>query len=120
LENKTIKFLVDECSGPAVARWLFQEGFEVYSVFDENAGISDLEIIKKAQKENWVIITNDKDFGDLIFRDAHPHCGVIFMRLQNERSTNKIKCLKRLLAQFSNQIENRFIVVTETNVRFAK
>jgi len=119
LSNKNIKFLVDECTGPNAARWLIDNEYKVYSVYDKNAGLSDKAIIKKAKEENWVIITNDKDFGDLIFRDQHKHCGVILLRLQNERSSNKISCLKKVLEQFFNQIENSFIVVTETNIRIA-
>jgi predicted nuclease of predicted toxin-antitoxin system len=114
-----IRFLVDECTGPSVAKWLSKEGYEVFSVFDESPGINDKEILKKAYEENWVIITNDKDFSDLIFKDLHPHRGVIFLRLSNERSINKINCLEKLLTQFPDKIKDQFVVVTETNVRIA-
>lgn len=113
----TIRFIVDECTGPSVAKWLSGEGYEVFSVFDETPGIDDKEIITKAHEGNWVIITNDKDFSDLIFRDSHPHRGVIFLRLSNERSANKIRCLKKLLAQFPDRIKDQFVVVSESNVR---
>lgn len=43
-----MRFLVDECTGPGVARWLRDQGHEVYSVFNENRGISDETIIEKA------------------------------------------------------------------------
>lgn len=119
MDSKNLKFLVDECAGPNLAKWLIDKGYEVYSVYDKNPGLSDETIIKKTREENWVIITNDKDFGDLIFRDSHKHCGVILLRLQNERSSNKIDCLKRVLEQFAEQIENNFMVVTETNIRIA-
>ncbi len=117
MEAKKTKFLVDECTGPNVAKWLTNNGYVVYSVFDENPGISDVEIIKKATEENWVIITNDKDFGDLVFRDHQQHSGIILLRLKNERSIHKINCLKKLLEQFSDEIDNNFIIVTETSIR---
>jgi len=118
--TKALKFLVDECTVPNVANWLKDIGYTVFSVFDENAGINDLGIIKKAQKENWVIITNDKDFGDFIFRDNHRHYGVILLRLQNEKSANKISCLEKFLVEFYDRIENNFIVITERNIRITK
>jgi len=68
-----------------VAEWLLSEGYEVHSIFDENRGTTDEEIIQKAADEDWVIITNDKDFAELIFKKNYEHCGVIFMRLNNER-----------------------------------
>ena len=64
-----MRFLVDECTGPVVARWLRQRGYEVFSVYEQARGITDDEIIAKANSEKWILITNDKDFGEQIFRD---------------------------------------------------
>ena len=76
-----MRFLVDECTGPKVAAWLRVQGHEVFSVFDEARGIQDDTVIQKAHDENWILITNDKDFGEKVFRERRPHRGVIFMRL---------------------------------------
>ena len=58
-----MRFLVDESTGPRVAAWLCQEGHEVFSVYDQARGMADEEIIQKAFIENWILMTNDKDFG---------------------------------------------------------
>jgi predicted nuclease of predicted toxin-antitoxin system len=63
-----MRFLVDECTGPAVARWLRNQGHEVYSVFEEAQGARDDWIIQKAFDKDWILITNDKDFGDKVYR----------------------------------------------------
>jgi predicted nuclease of predicted toxin-antitoxin system len=54
-----VKFIVDECTGPAVARWLRSEGHEVISVFEDYRGMDDDEIIKKALAEESILITNE-------------------------------------------------------------
>jgi uncharacterized protein with PIN domain len=59
-----MRFLVDECTGPKVARWLREQGHEVFLVYDEARGMQDEPIIQKAFAENWILITNDKDFGE--------------------------------------------------------
>ena len=59
-----MRFLVDECTGPAVAEWLRDHSHEVFSVFEEARGMDDDAIIRKAFAENWILITNDKDFGE--------------------------------------------------------
>jgi len=118
--SENIKFLIDECTGSKVAEWLENEGYEVYSVFDKSRGISDEEIIQKASEEDWVLVTNDKDFGELVFKNAYEHCGVIFLRLNNERYLNKINCLEKLLSNHLDQIKNQFVVVTETTVRIVE
>ena len=64
------------------------------------------------------MITNDKDFGEKIYRDNLPHKGIILLRLQDERSSNKIDVLKRLLSVHLQRIPNSFVVATETQVRF--
>jgi predicted nuclease of predicted toxin-antitoxin system len=114
-----MRFLVDECTGSKVARWLRDRGYEVFSVYDEARGISDDEVLQKALNENWILITNDKDFGDKIFREGNLHRGIIFLRLENERATNKINKLQLLLENYADRLPEQFVVVTENKVRFA-
>ena len=113
-------FLVDECAGPKVAGWLRNQGHEIFSVFDEARGMNDDEVITKAYDEDWILITNDKDFGMKVYRGQLPHRGVIFMRLEDERAANKIEVLQRLLSAYSDRLADRFVVVTDTRVRFAR
>src|SRR5436309_15355738 len=115
-----MKFLVDECNGPEVARWLKEQGHDVFSVYDQARGINDDRVAQIAQSERRILITNDRGFGEKVFRERRPHHGVVFLRLANERSGNKIRVLEQLLNQHSDAIENRLVVVTETRVRFAK
>jgi predicted nuclease of predicted toxin-antitoxin system len=115
-----MRFLVDESTGPWVARWLGEEGHDVFSVYDQSRGIPDDEIIQKASREGWILITNDKDFGDKVYRENHPHNGVVLLRLADERSTAKIETLRKLLSRYSDRLEGAFVVVTETKIRFAQ
>lgn len=43
-----MRFLVDECTGSTVARWLYEQGYEVFSVYDKARGISDDEVLQKS------------------------------------------------------------------------
>jgi predicted nuclease of predicted toxin-antitoxin system len=115
-----MRFLVDECTGPRVAKWLRDQGHEVFSVYDEARGMDDEDIIGKADEEEWILITNDKDSGEKVYRERRPHRGVIFMRLENERVSNKMEALRRLLEGHADKLADRFVVVTEAQVRFAR
>jgi predicted nuclease of predicted toxin-antitoxin system len=115
-----MRFLVDECTGPAVARWLRQYGHEVFSVYEQARGADDDFILHKAFTEDWVLITNDKDFGDKVFRERSHHHGIIVLRLQDERATIKIDCLERLLKEYADRLHDHFVVVTEKQIRFAR
>lgn len=114
-----MRFLVDECTGPQVAAWLCDQGYAVFSAYEQSRGATDDVLIQKAFAENWILITNDKDFGEKVYRECRPHHGVIFLRLEDERSANKIFVLEQLLTQYAEQLSDRFVVVTEKRVRFA-
>lgn len=115
-----MRFLVDECTGPAVARWLCEQKHEVFSVYDEARSMDDDNVIAKAFTENWILITNDKDFGEKVHRERRPHKGVVLLRLEDERAASKIMALRRLLEGYAEQLANQFVVVTEKQVRFAR
>lgn len=115
-----MRFLVDECTGPAIARWLQESGHDVFSVYDQARGSSDDEIVNMAFAENRILLTNDKDFGELIYRERRPHKGVVLLRLQDERAANKIGVMRDLLRSHGEKLEGQFVVVTEQQVRFAR
>jgi len=115
-----MRFLVDECTGPAVARWLRAQKHEVFSVYEEARGMDDDEVIAKAFAEDWILITNDKDFGEKVYREQRPHKGVVLLRLEDERAANKIVALRRLLEGYAGLLANQFVVVTERQVRFTR
>jgi predicted nuclease of predicted toxin-antitoxin system len=115
-----MRFLVDECTGPAVAAWLRSRGDDVFSVFDDARGMTDEWIIEKAASEKRVLITNDKDFGERVYRDGRVHAGVVLLRLADERASCKIGVLRRLLQAYESRLPQTFTVVTEERVRFAR
>lgn len=112
-----MRFLVDECTGPTVAKWLKNLQHEVFSVYDEARGLDDESIIKKANLENYILITNDKDFGEIVFRMRKPHKGIILLRLEDERPENKIAVLKRIFENYSDSLTNNFTIATERTIR---
>lgn len=115
-----MRFLVDESTGPAVARWLQSQGHDIFSVYEHAPGTADDEIIHKAFVESRILITNDKDFGEKVYREQRPHRGVILLRLDDERAPIKIEIMGRLLEQYAEELADNYVVVTETRVRFAR
>jgi predicted nuclease of predicted toxin-antitoxin system len=115
-----MRFLVDECTGPAVAQWLREQEHDVFSVYEQARGVDDDEVLKKAVEENRILITNDKDFGEKVYRERKLHRGVILLRLEDERTTSKIDVLQRLLRDYTGRLADHFVVVTGTTVRFAR
>jgi len=115
-----MRFPVDESTGPAVAQWLEEKGHEVVSVFKDLRGMPDVNIIEKAFIDNRVLVTNDKGFGEKVYRERRPHKGVVLLRLEDERSFVKIEIIRRLFESYADKLPGNFVVVTERSVRFAR
>lgn len=81
--------------------------------------MDDHDIVQKAFAEHRILITNDKDFGERIYRERQPHRGVVLLRLDDERAAIKIDVLRQLLASYADRLVDQYVVVTETRVRFA-
>ena len=111
---------MDESTGPDVASLLRAQGHEVFSVYYEARGMVDEAIIQKAFTERWILLPNDKDFGEKVYRARHGHRGVVLLRLADERAGNKVETIRRVLAMYAEQLPDRFVVATETRVRFAR
>ncbi|MGQ0540792.1 MAG: DUF5615 family PIN-like protein [Blastocatellia bacterium] len=88
-------------------------------VFDKAAGMADKDVLSKAFSGNRILITNNKDFGEMIFRERRQHKGVVFLRLANEGSANKIDVLRNVLENYSDKLPGQFVTVTENRIRFA-
>ena len=112
-----MKFLVDECVGPAVARWLKKSGFDAISIFDVLTGIDDDAVLNKAFAESRILITSDKDFGEMVFNSNKQHCGILLLRLADERPSSKIEVIERLLKGYSEELFGNFVVATGQTVR---
>lgn len=52
-----------------MVKWLASLGYEIISVFDSFRGNKDVDILAMAKKNSFIIITNYKDFGEMVFKD---------------------------------------------------
>lgn len=82
--------------------------------------MADEAILPLAVREDRVIVTNDKDFGDLVFARGMAHQGIILLRLGDERAPSKIAAMSRVLAEYADQVVGNFVVGTDSAVRIAR
>ena len=113
-----MRFIVDESTGYTVANYLRSQGHDVVFVGEVWPEAEDSTILHHAITTERIIVTNDKDFGELIFRSRHPHHGIVLMRLQSDSSQNRVRVITSLLQQYADKLPDRLTVVTETTVRF--
>lgn len=112
-----MKFLTDENIGFKVVFPLRDLGFDIKSILETGRGSKDTSVFSLAKREGRILITTDKDFGELVYVTKLVHKGVILLRLRNNSSTNKLKVLKELFRTHKGELEGAFTVVKEGNVR---
>lgn len=110
-----MKFLLDENTGKQIQLFLQDLNHTALRVKEINPGIPDYEVLAFSVSEKSILITSDKDFGELIFKEKQPHTGIILLRLVDESSNNKIKALRFALPRY---VAGKFIVVEEKDGKF--
>ena len=94
-----MKLIVDECVGTSVVAYLCDVGHDVVAVVDAMPEADDQEILDRAVSEDRIVVTNDKDFGELVYRSGWEHRGVVPLRLRDERAENKVRMIEIVLDQ---------------------
>jgi len=107
-----MKFITDENLGIKVPQSLKSLGYDVISAIEVALSKPDTDILKLANKENRILLTTDKDFGELVFKEKLIHSGVILLRLKNESVENKKKVILRELKS-GESFEGKFIRVRD-------
>lgn len=74
-------------------------------------------ILQKARQENRILVTLDKDFGQLIYQQSKRHVGVIFLRIRKESAENITDLIMKVLFDHGDQLSNKFIVASEMKIR---
>lgn len=107
-----MKFIADENLGSAVPKFLRDLGIDIIAVADMDAGKPDPDILSLANSQQRILITLDKDFGELVFKEGLIHSGVILLRLRDESIDNKKKILLKILNS-KQEFTGRFTVIRE-------
>ncbi|WP_394351629.1 DUF5615 family PIN-like protein [Lunatibacter salilacus] len=92
-------------------------GYEVYSIREHQQGISDNLVIEIVKRKKVLLITEDKDFGELIFSHGIKDCSVIFLRY-NKQDLDQIK--KNIFWTLESYYKNQshvFITITKEKIR---
>ena len=113
-----MRFLVDECVGKRVANWLKDRGHHVIDVLSSYLkGSDDRTLLALAHRENLVLITKDRDFGDLIFRDGLDSSGLIWIKDGDMRSSRMSRFIDQAIDLHSDIMENSIIILKDWRIR---
>ena len=102
--------------GEAVSA-LREQGHDVFWVRTEAPGSQDIQVLERAQQENRILLTFDKDFGELAFRSRLPaSCGIILFRIAMRSASLARNAILQALTSRTDW-QGYFSVVEETRIR---
>jgi predicted nuclease of predicted toxin-antitoxin system len=113
-----MKFFLDENVDLHLVPFLEGLGHDVSSVRSRSLrGQPDDRLLEIATSEQRILLTHDRDFGELIFRRHMQHHGVILLRLKDDSVANIQNRLQHVLTHYTEDQFRHFIVVTQEDVR---
>jgi predicted nuclease of predicted toxin-antitoxin system len=113
-----VRLLVDESTGRKLALMLADDGHDTLYVADWKPQATDAEVMEKAYEESRIIITDDKDFGELVFRFGKVSKGIILIRTSSTDPYKRFLLLSKLLK--SIDVKNKFVVLRDEAVKVTK
>lgn len=112
-----MRLLFDQSTDRRLGPMLRQRGHDVQIVgVDYPRSLPDYQVLAIAQQVGRILVTQDRDFGELVFRYHRPHAGVIFLRLPPVELDAKLARLLHVINNYADQLR-QFVVVTERQVR---
>lgn len=120
MTSSILKFLVDVGVGNHTENLLSEYKIDFISVRSINPRMPDHEIIKLAVSDNRIIITMDKDFGELVYHLEKKHAGVILLRLDDASGSEKARVVKYILENYSADLPGSFCVYQNEKFRIRK
>lgn len=112
-----MKVLVDVGVGRLVEQWLAEQGHDVLAIRELNPRMSDSDILALAAAENRLVITMDKDFGDLVARAQQAHAGILLLRLEEADSQTKVRVVAEIFTSHANLLPGQYCVYQRTRLR---
>lgn len=115
-----MNFLADENVDRQIVEYLRHVGHNVRYVAETDAGISDDEVLDMANREAALLLTADKDFGELVFRQQHITSGVVLIRLAGLSPTRKAEIVASAINKHSKELLHAFAVITKGAIRIRR
>lgn len=112
-----MRWLVDECVNGGLISHLRATGHNVVYVAEIGRLVSDVEIMAQARREDRLLLTEDKDFGDLVFRRGRSVPGIVLLRLDPAKHELKKVRLDAAIRHFEESLLGRYTVVEEARFR---
>jgi len=113
-----MNLLADEGVDRQVVERLRQDGFEVLYIAEIEPSITDDVVLERANERAALLVTVDKDFGELIFREGQlTSGGVVLIRLAGLSAERKAEIVSNAFKERRSEFHHSFSVIAPGNIR---
>lgn len=112
-----MRLVADESIDRPIVERLRRGDHEVLFVAELDPGLQDESVLALANERDALLLTGDKDFGELVFRLGKVTAGVILVRLAGLKPQRKAEIVDACLARFGEEMSHAFTVITPGGVR---
>jgi len=115
-----VKIVADENVDKPIVDRLRIDGHEVYFVAELNAGIDDDFVLMLSHEKDAILLTADRDFGDLVFRQGLVHAGIMLIRLAGLQPDDKANLIAAVFKEHGKDLSHGFSVLTNRSLRIRR
>ncbi|MBN1459856.1 MAG: DUF5615 family PIN-like protein [Armatimonadetes bacterium] len=112
-----MRFLVDENIHAALVEWLRSAGHDVLYAAESLSGHPDEVLLEVARCEERILVTDDKDFGELVFHRRLVSEGILLIRLSSPQIEERLRRLGEVWRAIETHLGGRFVVLGDNKVR---
>lgn len=109
--------VADESVDFGIISRLRQKGISIISISEDFSGIKDSEVLKIATEKQCLLITEDKDFGELTYRLKLEHYGILLIRLSDIPRQERIELVIEMIEKHNDKLDRNFSVLTNKGLR---
>jgi len=113
-------FVADESVDREVVDHLRNQGFTVTYIAEKEPSLADDLVLSIARSESAILLTADKDFGELIYRRGQLSAGVILIRLPRLTPQERAFLIEQIIKDHLDTLSKYFCVITDKRVRLRK
>ncbi len=110
-------FLADECCDALVVRTLRELGHDVTYVAELAPGLTDSDMLAQSVSEERILLTEDRDFGELVFRGQETAYGIVLLRIPPEERQQKRERMTTLVQGYESELPGAMVIVTLNTIR---
>jgi len=115
-----LRFLADESCDFAIVRTLRAAGYDVLAVSEVMQRSDDRELIDQAHREGRILLTEDKDFGWLVYGRHVDSAGVILIRFPGHARQTLVQAIMQVVQEQGERLLNAFVVVQPGYIRVSQ